>query len=81
MHYCASTVRRPAFACAALALAMAGCRGLPERPADDPVIYYEIGEAWTTTKRRVRLYHCRNSAMVCKGPASYLDVEYQCRCE
>jgi hypothetical protein len=81
MNYSRSTARRRAFGCATLAIALAGCGGLPERPPDDLVIYYEMGDAWTTTKRRVRLYACRNSAMVCTGPASYLDVEYQCRCE
>jgi hypothetical protein len=75
-----STVHRRLSACATLAIALAGCGGAPERPVET-TIYFDIGDAWTTTKRRVRLYDCRTGAMVCTGPASYLDVAYQCRCE
>ena len=64
-----------------LALALAGCGGLSERPADRPTMYYDMGDAWTTTKRQVRFYDCRSGAMVCTGSASYLDIDYQCRCE
>ena len=81
MNHRRSTVRRPASACAILAIALAGCGGLTERPAEVPPIYYNLGDAWTTTKRRVRFYDCRSGAMVCEGPASYLDVAYRCRCE
>jgi hypothetical protein len=81
MDYRRSTVLRRAFACATLAIALAGCRGLAERPADRPTMYFDIGNAWTTTKRQVRFYDCRSGSMVCTGPASYLDVAYQCRCE
>ena len=82
MEYRRSTALHPAFACAALAIVLGGCRGLAssERPAE-PIIYYDVGDEWTTTKRRVRLYDCRTGSMVCTGPASYLDVAYQCRCE
>jgi hypothetical protein len=80
-----STVLRRAFARAALAiafgLALAGCGSQLERPADRPTMYYDLGDAWTTTKRQVRFYDCRTGAMVCSGSASYLDVKYQCRCE
>ena len=84
MDYRHSTVLRRASACAALAalaLALAGCGGLSERPVDRPTMYFDIGDAWTTTKRQVRFYDCRTGAMVCSGPASYLDVNYRCRCE
>ena len=81
MDYRRSTVCRRALACALLAIALAGCGALTERPAEVPSIYYSLGDAWTTTKRRVRLYDCRSGAMVCEGPASYLDVAYRCRCE
>jgi len=78
------TVLRRACARATLAislvLALAGCGGLAERPAEGPTIYYDLGDEWTTTKSRVRLYDCRTGSMVCTGPASYLNVDYQCRC-
>jgi hypothetical protein len=64
-----------------VALALGGCGGLSERPVDRPTMYYDLGDAWTTTKRQVRFYDCRTGAMVCSGSASYLDVKYQCRCE
>jgi hypothetical protein len=84
MDYRHLTVLRRASACAALAiiaLALAGCGGQLERPVDRPTMYYDLGDAWTTTKRQVRFYDCRTGAMVCSGSASYLDVNYQCRCE
>ena len=84
MDYRHLTVLRRASACAALAiiaLALAGCGGQLERPVDRPTMYYDLGDAWTTTKRQVRFYDCRTGALVCSGPASYLDVNYQCRCE
>ena len=84
MDYRHLTVLRRASACAALAiiaLALAGCGGQLERPVDRPTMYYDLGDAWTTTKRQVRFYDCRTGAMVCSGPASYLDVNYRCRCE
>ena len=84
MDYRHLTVLRRASACAALAiiaLALAGCGGQLERPDDRPTMYYDLGDAWTTTKRQVRFYDCRTGALVCSGPASYLDVNYQCRCE
>jgi hypothetical protein len=75
------TARRKALACASLAMTLAGCSGLPAPPADAPTIYYNLGDAWTTPKRSVHLYGCRSGAMVCTGPASYLNVTYDCRCE
>ena len=82
MNYRRVTVRPRAFACAILALALAGCSGQPGRPAGgEALYYYELGDAWTTSKRRVRLYQCRSGGLVCTGPASYLDVTYHCRCE
>jgi hypothetical protein len=32
-------------------------------------------------KGNVHMYQCRNSAMVCDGPASYLDVSFHFRSE
>ena len=81
MDYRRGTVLRRAFACTTLAIALAGCAGPSERPADRPTMYYDMGDEWTTTKRQVRFYDCRSGAMVCTGSASYLDVDYQCRCE
>ena len=83
MDYRHSTVLRRVAACATLviALALAGCVSQSERPVDRPTMYYDLGDAWTTTKRQVRFYDCRTGAMVCSGPASYLDVNYRCRCE
>ena len=85
MDYRRSTALRRAVACAALAIslgpALAGCGGVSERPDDRPTIYFDIGDTWTTTKRQVRFYDCRTGSMVCTGPASSLDVKYQCRCE
>jgi hypothetical protein len=81
MNYTHVTARRPALVCATLAMALAACGPLAARPADTRVIYYNLGDAWTTTKRRVRFYDCRSGAMVCRGPASYLDVTFHCRCE
>ena len=81
MNYSHVTARGRAFACAVLASALAGCSAQPARPADGPLIYYDPGDAWTTPKRNVHMYQCRNSAMVCDGPASYLNVTYHCRCE
>jgi hypothetical protein len=75
------TARGPACVCAALVLPLAGCGGLSERPADGPMIFYDAGDAWTTPKRNVHMYQCRNSAMVCDGPASYLDVSFHFRSE
>jgi hypothetical protein len=87
MDFRHSTALRRASACAAvaialvMALALGGCASQSERPVDRPTMYYDLGDAWTTTKRQVRFYDCRTGAMVCSGPASYLDVNYQCRCE
>ena len=85
MDYSRPTVLRRACACAALAIALtlvlAGCGSQSERVVDRPTMYYDLGDAWTTTKRQVRFYDCRTGAMVCSGSASYLDVKYQCRCE
>ena len=87
MDYLHTTVLRRAGAYAAFALAVAlglplvGCSSQSERPVDRPTMYYDLGDAWTTTKRQVRFYDCRTGAMVCSGSASYLDVKYQCRCE
>jgi hypothetical protein len=77
-----ATTRQQAFVCAALAIALAGCSVGTARSADRPALYsYDLGEAWTTRKRRVHLYQCRTGSKVCRGPASYLDVLFQCRCE
>ena len=85
MDYRRATVLRRLSACAAftsaLAVALAGCSSQSERPVDRPTMYYDLGDAWTTTKRQVRFYDCRTGSMVCSGSASYLDVKYQCRCE
>jgi hypothetical protein len=85
MDYRRSTILRRTAACAALAIslgpALAGCVSQSERPDDRPTIYYDLGQAWTTTKRQVRFYGCRTGSMVCSGPASYVDTKYQCRCE
>lgn len=85
MDYRRSTVLRRASACAGLAIALApalaGCASQSERPVDRPTMYYDLGDAWTTTKRQVRFYDCRTGAMVCTGPASYVDTNYRCRCE
>jgi hypothetical protein len=81
MTFSHATVRAPAFACAVLAAALAGCSAQSARPADGPLIYYDAGDAWTTPKRTVPMYQCRNSAMVCNGPASHLNVTYHCHCE
>ena len=75
------TRRGSAFAWAAFAMTLAGCSATCARSADQPLIYYNAGDAWTTPKRNVHRYECRNSAMVCTGPASYLNVTYHCRCE
>ena len=76
------TVRRQALACLTLAVFLTGCSAGSARSADRPALYfYDLGDAWTTRKRRVPLYQCRNGAKVCTGPASYLDVIYHCRCE
>jgi ABC-type uncharacterized transport system auxiliary subunit len=81
MDYRRVAVRR-ALVCATLAIALAGCSAQSARPSDNSALYYyDIGDSWTTRKRRVHLYGCRNSALVCTGPASYLDVMYECRCE
>jgi hypothetical protein len=81
MDFYPSTVLSRAFACTTLAVALAGCAGASERPPDRPTMYYDLGDEWTTTKRQVRFYDCRSGALVCTGPASYLDVGYRCRCE
>ncbi len=82
MNYRRVTIRRQVLAYATLAIGLAGCSALPGRPADLPALYYyDIGDAWTTRKRRVHLYQCRSGALVCTGPASYLDVMYSCRCD
>ena len=85
MDYCHSTLLRRGSACAALgiaiALGQAGCGGMSEGPVDRPTMYYDLGDAWTTTKRQVRFYDCRTGSMICEGAASYLDVNYRCRCE
>ena len=85
MDYRRSTLLRRACACAAFAVAvaagLAGCSSQSERPVDRPTMYYDLGQSWTTTKRQVRFYDCRTGAMVCLGPASYLDTNYRCRCE
>ena len=82
MDYRRSPSLRRAFACAAVATALVGCSGLAEeRVPDRLTMYYDLGDAWTTTKRQVRFYDCRTGSMLCSGPASYLDVKYQCRCE
>jgi hypothetical protein len=76
------TTHRRAFVCAAIALALGGCSTRPARPADIPALYYyDLGDTWKTRKRRVHLYACRSGSMVCTGPASYLDVMYDCGCE
>lgn len=75
------TTRRQAFACAGLAMTLAGCSAQSASSADPPLIYYDVGDAWKTPKRSVHLYECRNGAMVCTGPASYLNVTLECRCE
>lgn len=82
MNYRRVTVRRRVIACATLAAALAGCSAQSARPADSPALYYyDLGDTWTTRKRRVHLYDCRSGDMVCTGPASYLDVTYRCSCE
>jgi len=85
MNFRHSTALRRAPACAALAIgltpALAGCAGQSERPVARPTMYYDLGDAWTTPKRQARFYDCRTGAMVCTGPASYLDTIYRCRCE
>ena len=85
MDYRRSTVLRRASAGATFAMALAACSGLSERtddrPAERPTIYFDVGDAWTTTKRQVRFYDCRTGSMVCTGPASYLDANYRCTCE
>jgi hypothetical protein len=75
------TARRRAFACACLATIMAGCSAQSRSSDDPPPIYYDLGDAWKTPKRSVRLYDCRTGSMVCTGPASYLNVTLECRCE
>jgi len=81
MNFSQATTRCWAFACAALALILAGCSGLPSGAADQPRIYHDLGDSWTTLKRSVRMHGCRDSAMVCTGPASYLNVMFTCRCD
>jgi hypothetical protein len=75
-------VRRPALACVTLAVALAGCTAGTARRTDIPALYYyDLGDSWTTRKRRVDLYACRSGTKVCTGPASYLDVTFHCGCE
>lgn len=73
--------RRRAFARAGLALALAGCSAYSAPLPDRPVIYYDLGASWTTTKREVHLYGCRRGVKVCTGEPSRLDVTYHCHCE
>jgi hypothetical protein len=81
MNYSHVTARFQAFASVSLAMAVAGCNALSAPAADSPVIYREAGDAWTTRKRDVHLYQCVNASMVCRGPASHVNVIYHCRCE
>ena len=81
MDYRRSIVIRRAVAGATLAMALAGCASQADLPPDRPTMYYDLGDAWTTTKRQVRFYDCRTGSMICSGPASYVDVNYRCRCE
>ncbi|HEX7237006.1 MAG TPA: hypothetical protein VF405_08605 [Gammaproteobacteria bacterium] len=80
MDHRRSALRR-ATASTVLAIALAGCSGVAERPDDRPTIYFDLGDSWTTTKRQVRFYDCRSGSMVCEGPVSSLDVTYHCRCD
>ena len=75
------TACRQVFACAGLAMTLAGCSAQATSSADPPLIYYDVGDVWKTPKRSVHLYECRNGSMVCTGPASYLNVTLECRCE
>jgi hypothetical protein len=75
------TARRRAFVCAGLAMTLAGCSTQSTWSDEPPLIYYDVGDAWKTPKRSVQLYECRNGSMVCTGPASYLNVTLECRCE
>ena len=75
------TARRRAFACACLAMTMAGCSAQATSSDDPPLIYYDLGDVWKTPKRSVRRYDCRTGSMVCTGPASYLNVTLECRCD
>jgi hypothetical protein len=81
MNYSHVTARRRVFACASLVMALDGCSALSAPAPESPVIYHEVGHAWTTRKRQLHLYECVNSTMVCSAPASYLNVTYHCRCE
>jgi hypothetical protein len=82
MNFRRVTVRRRAFACAALAVTLSACSAPPARSGNSEALYYyDVGDTWTARKRRVHLYDCRSGDMVCTGPASYLDVMYDCRCE
>ena len=74
------TARRRVFACACLAVGLAGCSA-QAASEDPPLIYHDLGDVWKTPKRDVRLYDCRTGSMVCTGPASYLNVTLECRCE
>ena len=75
------TARRQAFACAGLAMTLAGCSAQSRSSDDPPLIYYDVGDVWKTPKRDVHLYECRSGSMVCTGPASYLNVTLECRCD
>ena len=84
MDYRRSSLRRVSTSAAiavSVGLALTGCGGLSERPDDRPTMYYDLGQAWTTTKRQVRFYDCRTGSMICTGAAGYVDSKYQCRCE
>ena len=81
MDYRRSTILCRLIAGVNLAMALAACAGQADLPPDRPTMYYDLGDAWTTTKRQVRFYDCRSGSMMCTGPASYLDVSYRCRCE
>jgi hypothetical protein len=80
MSYSHLAARFRVFVFVSLAMATAGCNALSAPPAE-PVIYRKAGDAWTTRKRDVHLYQCVDASMVCRGPASHVNVTYQCRCE